>query len=161
MADAEKQLQRFIAKYSPDIARKAKQVREKLRRRLLGTTELVYDNYNALVMAFSSTTTVGDVICSIALYPRWITLFFMHGAKLRDPHKLLKGSGTKIRHIVLEDGVKTFDKPEVRVLLEQAWHAAPRLPVGKKPPVTVIKSVSAKQRPRRPALPKSRARATS
>ena len=151
MADAEKQLQRFIAKYSPDIARTAKQVREKLRRRMAGTLELVYDNYNALVMAYSPTPKLNDVICSIALYPRWVTLFFMHGAKLRDPHKVLKGSGSKVRHVVLEDGVKTLDQREVRELFEEAWQIAPTLPVGKRPPQTIIKSISAKQRPRRAA----------
>src|SRR4249919_1542516 len=71
MATAEQQLQGFIAKYSREIAATAKHVRADLRQRMVGTIEMVYDNYNALVMAYSSTGKVSDVICSIALYPRW------------------------------------------------------------------------------------------
>jgi len=150
MATAEQQLQGFIAKYSPEIAATAKKVRQDLRQRMVGTLEMVYDNYNALVMAYSSTGKVSDVICSIALYPRWVSLFFMQGAKLKDPKKLLKGSGTTIRHIVLEDGVKTLNKVAVRDLLARAYYAQERMPVGRDAPKTVIKSISAKQRPRRP-----------
>jgi hypothetical protein len=153
MADAEKQLQGFIAKYSPDIAQTARKVRADLRQRMVGTIEMVYDNYNALVMAYSSTGKVGDVICSIALYPRWVSLFFMHGAKLKDPKKLLKGSGSTIRHIVLDDGIKTLNKVAVRDLLARAYYAQERMPVGRDAPETVIKSISAKQRPRRPDEP--------
>jgi len=149
MASVEKQVQQFIAKYAPEVARNATQVRAKLRKRMVGTQELVYDNYNALAIAYSPTGKVGDVICSIALYPRWVSLFFMQGAKLSDPRKLLRGSGKTIRHIVLEDGVKTFDSLGVRELVKRACDAATVVPTGKKPPVTVIKSVSAKQRPRR------------
>ena len=64
------QLAGFIAKYSPPVARVAKAALVTLRKRFVGTQELVYDNYNALAIGWSPTGKVGHVICSIALYPR-------------------------------------------------------------------------------------------
>jgi hypothetical protein len=89
-------------------------------------------------------------VFSIALYPRWVSLFFMHGPKLADPKKRLKGGGTLVRHIVL-DGPDTLDDPAVKALMAQAMARAdpPIDPTQKRR--LVIKSVSAKQRPRRPA----------
>ena len=44
-----------------------------------------------------------EAVFSIAVSPRWVSLFFLQsGTKLSDPKGLLKGSGTKVRHIVLE-----------------------------------------------------------
>jgi hypothetical protein len=87
------------------------------------------------------------VIVSLALYPRWVSLFFMQGAALPDPHKLLRGSGNVVRHIVL-NGAADLDKPEVRMLLIEAIQRAKvRLPRGGRGRA-VIKSISLKQRPR-------------
>jgi hypothetical protein len=52
---AERQVARFIAKYSPQVARVARQARGKIRKLLPGAVELVYDNYNALALAFGPT----------------------------------------------------------------------------------------------------------
>lgn len=60
------------------------------------------NSYNALAIGFGPTERTSDVIFSIALYPRWVSLFFFHGVGLPDPQKLLKGSGKTVRHIVLE-----------------------------------------------------------
>jgi len=34
---------------------------------------------------------------SIALHPRRVNLFFLHGAKLPDPDGLLEGDGARVR----------------------------------------------------------------
>ena len=146
----EKQLAGFIARFTPEVAKVAKSALEKMRDRLPGAVELVYDNYNALAIAFAPTERPSDIFCSIALYPRWVSIFFMNGPKLDDPQGLLQGEGTRVRHIVL-DGAKTLDRPPVLALIKQALQLAPR-PLDKKAPRrTVIKSISAKQRPRRPS----------
>jgi hypothetical protein len=147
--DAEKQLATFMAAYTPEIAKRARAIRAVMRKRLPGAMELVYDNYNALVIAYGASERVSDVICSFALYPRWINLFFMHGAKLPDPKKRLLGSGPQIRRVLLEDA-KTLDDPAIRALLKAAVARA-KTPLGpKQKGQLVIKSVSKKQRPRRP-----------
>jgi hypothetical protein len=144
-----RQVDRFIAEYAPEVARAGRVARAKVRRLLPGAIELVYDNYNALALAFSSTEKVGDIILSVALYPRWVSLFFARGASLPDPERLLRGSGSRIRHVVLKP-VDIVDMPGVRALIQAAVDTHPtRLAAsgGR----TIIQSVSAKRRPRRPS----------
>ena len=146
----EVQLAAFIAKYTPAIGALAQAALATLRARLPGAVELVYDNYNALAIAFGATERSADAIFSLALYPRWVSLFFVHGASLPDPAKILKGSGTSIRHIVL-DNPETLDTPAVQALMAQALARAAKPLDAAAPSRIVIKSIAAKQRPRRPA----------
>lgn len=147
---ADKALASFIGKYAPEVGAVAKAALVKMRKRLPGAVELVYDNYNALAIAFGSSEKLTDVIFSIALYPRWVSLFFKNGVTLPDPQNLLKGSGKGIRHIVLEDAA-TLDRPAVRKLMVEAQRAAssPIDPRAKRR--VIIKSIAANQRPRQPA----------
>jgi hypothetical protein len=143
------QLSGFLARYTPEVAAVAKAALAKLRRRLPGAIQLVYDNYNALVVVFGPSERTSEAILSIALYPRWVTLFFARGAALPDPDKLLKGSGTTIRHVVLANA-RDLDTPAVRALIDHAVERSKPLdPKGRGR--LVIRSVSAKQRPRRPS----------
>jgi hypothetical protein len=155
MADqsAERQLDAFLAKFDPAIARVARAARTKLRRLLPGALELVYDNYNALAIGFSAGDRAGDVILSVALYPRWVSVFFMRGAGLPDPYRVLKGGGKQVRHIVLTDPAM-LDQAGVKALIKAAVIAHPK-PLGHvSGRRTIIKSVSRKQRPRRPQSPR-------
>ena len=140
----------FLSKYDPAVAKVAKAAIARLRKEIPGAVELVYDNYNALVMGFGPTERASEAIVSIALYPRWVTLFFLQGARLADPAGLLKGSGSRVRHVVLSD-VTVLDRPPVRALIRQALADAPRAIDPAVPRRMVIRAVSAKQRPRRPA----------
>ena len=146
----EKQLAGFMAKYTPEIAALAQAALAKLRARLPGAVELVYDNYNALAIGFSPTERASDAIFSIALYPRWVSMFFLHGASLPDPQKLLKGSGKVVRYIVLEDAADLY-KPAVKTLIAHALKSSAKPLDSTSPSRIVIKSISIKQRLRRPA----------
>jgi hypothetical protein len=149
-AQTEAQVEGFIAKYDEAIAVQIQAARAIMRGRLPGAIELVYDNYNALAIAYGPTERVADVICSIAAYPRWISLFLSAGATLEDPDGLLKGEGSRIRHVVLETADRLNDAG-VAALLDQAVRLA-RAPLDRAQPFrTIVKSISAKQRPRRPA----------
>jgi hypothetical protein len=157
ISDAETQLEKFLAKYTPEIAGLAKAALIKMRKRLPGAVEMVYDNYNALVIGFCPGERPSEVIFSIALYPRWINLFFAQGKGLSDPEKLLKGSGNRVRSIVLESA-GTLDDPRVRDLIDEALERA-AVPIDStKKRKLMIRAIAAKQRPRRP--PKQAARAT-
>ena len=129
-----RQVDKFIAKYSPEVARAAKVARAKVRKLLPGAIELVYDNYNALALAFSATEKPGDIILSVALYPKWVSLFFADGASLPDPDHLLRGSGSRIRHVVLKP-VEVIDTPGVRMLIKVAI-----------PPVPIIRETATRWR---------------
>jgi hypothetical protein len=152
----ERRVAGFIAKYSPDVARVARQARARVRKLLPGAVELVYDNYNALALAFGPTERPSDLILSVALYPRWVSLFFTRGAELEDPQGLLQGSGSRFRHIVLESAA-TLDRAPVRALIRDALATHPK-PLARGPGCTIIQSVAARQRPRRPAPAKTPAR---
>lgn len=149
-ATPQAQLAGFIAKYTPEIGRLARAVLKKMRERLPGAVELVYDNYNALVIGFGPTERAGDAIFSIALYPRWINLFFLNGVGLPDPHRLLRGNGKQVRSIQLDDAA-TLDEPAVRDLMDRALERAEPPLDGAGRRRLVIKSISPTQRPRRPA----------
>lgn len=146
----EDRLAGFIAKYTPEIGALARAALAKLRARLPGAVELVYDNYNALAIAFGPTERASEALLSIALYPRWVSLFFLDGVNLPDPQKLLKGSGKKVRHIVLEDAA-ALDRPAIQALIARALERAAKPLHGASPGRIVIKYVLAKQRPRRPS----------
>jgi hypothetical protein len=141
------ELVRFIRKFDPAIATKARASLAALRKLLPGANLLVYDNYNALAIAFTPTERASDAILSFALYPRWVSLFLVGGQKLADPKKLLRGSGATMRHVVLA-GDLSIDTPAVLVLVRGAIKLS-RHPLSKRRGAIFIKAVVAKQRPRR------------
>lgn len=143
------ELDGFIARYAPEIAAQMHSAISRMCARLPSATMLVYDNYNALAVGFASGDKVGDVIFSLAAYPRWVTLFFLHGTTLYDPHKLLEGAGNQVRSIRLASP-ETFDDPRVEALIADALNRAQRPLDPNATGEIVIKSVSARQRPRRP-----------
>ena len=150
--NAETQLASYFAKYEPAMVKLGKALRAKLRDRLPGLFEIVYvyDNQNALVISYSPTENGYDGLCSIALYPRWVKLFFAQGALLSksDPNKLLQGRGKTVRHVVLNT-VADFDRAEIEVLMAAALKLAKlRLDASAKGSV-IIKAEAQKQRARR------------
>jgi len=145
----ESQISIFLRKYTPAVEAQLRGARTRLRAMFPRGFELVYDNYNALVFGISPTERTSDAFISVAGYPRWVTLFFLHGADLRDAHGLLEGQGKQVRSVRLTEP-KDLNTPEVEALIaqavlpyESAFLAAPSL-------TTIVKSVSDKQRPRRP-----------
>lgn len=146
---AERELAGFIRKYTPAVAKQIRAALRRMRKRLPGAVELVYDNYNALAIGFGPSEKAGEVVFSIAAYPRWVSLFFFNAAALPDPARLLAGSGASARHIVL-DPPELFDDPAVEALMAESLRRAKVTWPGGRGRV-VIKSISAKQRPRRPA----------
>lgn len=147
---AQERLDSFLVKFDPAVEALAKAARATLRRLMPTALELVYDNYNALVIGFGPTPRASDAIISLAIYPGWVNLYFLHGADLPDLDGLLKGSGNHGRYIRLNHTSDT-DAPGVPELVRDALaHAKTPLPETGKGYV-VIKSISAKQRPRRAA----------
>jgi hypothetical protein len=149
----EKQLTGFIAKFAPEVAGLIRAARKKMRERLPRAVELVYDNYNFFVIGYGPSERASEAIFSLAAQAKGVALCFLQGAGLPDPKAVLRGSGNVVRNIRLENAA-TLDRPEVRALMKAALVRAKRPldPTGTHK--LVIKSVSAKQRPRRPAAKK-------
>ena len=147
-ADAERQLKSFIAKFDAAHQTLIRAVRRMLRRRFPTAYELAYDNYNFFVIGYGPTERPSDCIVSIAAGTNGVGLCFIHGASLRDPKKLLLGSGNQTRFIRLPSA-DVLARPEVEALVAAAFSRAktPFRADGKGK--LIIRSVSKKQRPRR------------
>ena len=139
----------FLARFNPEIVSLVRASLTRIRKRVSGAVELVYDNFNALVVGFGPSERASEAVFSLAIYPRWVNLFFLQGARLRDPAQLLKGGGSVVRHIRLIDA-RLIDDPGVRDLMDRAMAQAPRRIDSKAKRRMVIRTISAKQRPRKP-----------
>ena len=142
------QLAGFIAKFDPALAKQIHAARQALRKRFPTAFELVYDNYNFFVIGYGSTERASDAIVSLTANSKGVGLCFIYGAKLPDPERILLGGGNQTRFIRLESAT-TLKKPAVEELIRAAIaQAKTPLPASGRGP-TIIKSISAKQRPRR------------
>jgi hypothetical protein len=149
-ASAAKQIEACLSKFDPAISRLVASSRRALRKRFPTAIEQVYDNYNFFVIGFCTTERTSDCIVSLAASAKGVALSFYHGATLQDPHKVLLGSGKQNRFVRLESAA-TLSDPRIAALIDAAAdQARTRLPTTGKG-YTMIKSVSAKQRPRRKA----------
>ena len=145
--DSDGQLKSFLDRYAPAVASDARQALNFLHARMPTATRLVYDNYNALAVGFGPSDKASHAILSIAVYPSYVSLFFLNGVTLSDPHRLLEGKGSKLRHIKLRP-ISHLENWEVIALMDVAVANAqfplPTCGVGD----LVLKSISAKRRPR-------------
>jgi len=157
-ATAERQLRAFIEKFGETDQRLIRAVRSAVRRRLPTANELVWDNYNFFVIGYSPTERPTDSILSIAARANGVGLCFIHGASLPDPKGLLLGSGRQTRFIRVESASE-LSHPDVEELIDAAISRAKKpLPASGRGKL-VIRSIAARQRPRRRALKQPASRA--
>ena len=129
------QLTAIIDARPPEIAKLTKAVLAKVRERLPGSVEMLYDKKNALVIGFCSAERASNVINSIAAYSKWINLYFFEGDTLPDPEGLLQGSGSMVRNIRVTDAAE-LDRPAVKALMAEARkRAEPPLNRSAKPKI--------------------------
>jgi hypothetical protein len=147
-SEPERQLDAFVEKFDAEHQKLIRSVRRVLRKRLSTAYELVYDNYNFFVIGYSSTERPSDSIVSIAAGANGVGLCFIHGARLPDPKKILLGSGNQTRFIRLETAT-VLGRPEVEALIAAAIARAETPLRASGRGELIIRSVSAKQRPRR------------
>jgi hypothetical protein len=82
------------------------------------SNELLYHTH-ALTAVFSISDKLSDAFCMLPIYTNHLNLGFNKGALLKDPNKLLTGTGNLIRHI----DVKVPDdyrNPKVKSLIQAA-----------------------------------------
>lgn len=147
-ADPEAQLAQFIAKFDETDQALIRSVRRAMRKRLPTANELVWDNYNFFVIGYSPTEKPTDAPLTIAARAGGLGLCFVHGAKLSDPAGVLLGSGKQTRFVRLENA-RTLAQSQIEALISLALASAPtpmpKMGRGR----LIIRSISAKQRPRR------------
>ena len=147
-SEPEEQLRSFIEKFEPLHQAIIRAARKKLRKRFPTGTELAYDNYNFFVIGFGPNERPSDCIVTIAAAANGVGLCFVRGASLPDPEKVLLGSGKQTRFVRLPSA-SVLERRGLQTLLslaaERAETPLPASGCGR----LVIRSVSAKQRPRR------------
>jgi hypothetical protein len=147
-ADPEEQLRTFIDKFEPKHQTIIRAARKALRKRFPTATELAYDNYNFFVIGFGPTERPSDCIVSIAAAANGVGLCFIRGASLPDPAKVLQGSGKQTRFIRLPSA-EVLQQSGIQTLLTVAADRGKTLLPASGRGRLIIRSVSAKQRPRR------------
>lgn len=143
------QLEGFLARFTPEIAGRVRAARAALRVRLPGATELVHDNYNGLAIGYGPGARTSEAVFSLAVYPRNVLLYFLSGAGLPDPERVLMGQGRQGRYVCLKH-VALLDEPAIVALIDAALARA-KAPLPPEGGRIIVKSISARQRPRRPA----------
>lgn len=146
---AEETLNEFIDRFSPEVAQTARESLAAMRKLVPPCIELVYDNYNGLVIGFTPDRP-SNAVFSIAVFPTHVSLCFLQGAALADPNKLFKGTGNTARHVRLSSSVDLHNEKLVELIATAMLSA--KAPFHKNADrKLVIQSISAKQKPRCPA----------
>lgn len=80
--------------------------------------ELVYHTH-ALTAVFSISDKLSDAFCMLPIYTNHLNLGFNKGALLKDPNKLLTGTGNLIRHIDIKNQ-DDYRNTKVKTLIVEA-----------------------------------------
>jgi len=111
------QFSAFLSRFPPEIVALVKRCLPKLRRAFPGSYQLVYNYSNSLVVAFGMSERGYDAIVAIAIFPRWVRLYF--DKSLPDPKGLLEGSGAKVRSVTLSAALD-LDHRDIQALIKAA-----------------------------------------
>nr|WP_255724029.1 DUF1801 domain-containing protein [Terrimonas ginsenosidimutans] len=80
--------------------------------------ELIYHTH-ALTAVFTTSDKLQDAFCMIPIYSNHLNLGFNKGTLLKDPGKLLTGTGKLIRHIDVEKK-SDYRNAETKALIKEA-----------------------------------------
>jgi hypothetical protein len=80
--------------------------------------ELLYHTH-ALTSVFCISEKLSDACCMIPVYTAHLNLGFNKGTLLKDPHKLLQGTGNLIRHIPITQK-NDYRNGKVKSLIKEA-----------------------------------------
>jgi hypothetical protein len=149
--EAPPELRMFLEAYDRKIGRLFFATRRAVLAAAPDATELIYDAYSALTIAYSFTDRLRHAFCHVAAYRDHVNLGFNNGVALNDPDRLLAGTGVRIRHIRI-GAEGDLRRPGVQRLLraavEQGRRAGPSALPAK--PQSIVKAVYPKKR--RPLL---------
>jgi hypothetical protein len=82
------------------------------------SNELIYHTH-ALTAVFSISDKLSDAFCMLPIYTNHLNLGFNKGTLLKDPDKLLTGTGNLIRHIDVKKPTD-YRNTKVKALIKEA-----------------------------------------
>lgn len=146
--EAHPSLTQFLSPYPENVRQLAMALRTFITIHEPLANELIWDNYNALAIAYSKSDKLKDGFCHIAVYAKHVNLGFNRGAELTPNGLTLQGKGKLIRHITLKSFAE-LPKKEVNDYLDQAILLAdilnPQLSDIDKSPESMVMSISEKK----------------
>lgn len=121
-----RQLDEFLKPYQTEVQQLAFHIRSLITELVPEANELIWDNYNAVAMAYSKSFKLKDAFCHIAVYPKHVNLGFNRGTELLSPKIKLEGKGKLIRHVKVRN-LDLFPLEHFRNLILQATQHADTL----------------------------------
>ena len=119
-------LKTFLLPYDSKIQALSIQLRNFVTELIPEANELIWDNYNAVAMAYSKSEKLKDAFCHIAVYSKHVNFGFNRGTELAASKIKLNGSGKLIRHISVKD-FDEFPKEEIKTLIWEALAISEKL----------------------------------
>jgi hypothetical protein len=120
MFEAPNGLLRFLTRYEEHVQMLAHSLRSLVLQELAPCHEYIFEMRSKVVLLYgASDRVIADGVCSIGVFRRHVTLTFVEGVDLQDPHRVLQGSGKTMRHIRIASDVDV-NRPELRDFLRQA-----------------------------------------
>lgn len=141
-------LNKFLKPYDKSI----QELTLALRKFVLGlvpdTNELIWDNYNAVAIAYSKSEKLKDAFCHIAVYGKHVNFGFNRGAELIERSLKLDGSGKLIRHLKILS-TEDFQSVDLEKMIYEAVgisESRNHKLIGKpKEPKSIVMSISEKK----------------
>ncbi len=142
------QLIKFIEPYDKGIQKLALDLRAFITDTVPQANELIWDNYNAVAIAYSKSEKLKDAFCHLAIYSKHVNFGFNRGAELTKTSIKLKGQGKLIRHISVND-FDSFPKQEIKKMIWEAVGISEKINSEliheNTPPKSIVMSVSEKK----------------
>ncbi len=113
------QLSEFLYPYDSSIQHLTFALKDFVTSLVPEANELIWDNYNAVAIAYSKSEILKDAFCHIAVYSKHVNFGFNRGAELSNSKINLEGKGKLIRHIKVKD-FDLFPKKEISLLVLEA-----------------------------------------
>ncbi|PWL39896.1 hypothetical protein DKG77_03435 [Flagellimonas aquimarina] len=113
------EFKKIIAPYNEEIQKLTLDLRNFITDLVPEANELIWDNYNAVAIAYSKSEKLKDAFCHISVYSKHINFGFNRGAELTSRTLKLEGKGKLIRHLSVKD-MKSFPKDEMEALIWEA-----------------------------------------
>ena len=140
------QLIEMLSRYDKRIRDLALAVRRVVLEEAPSASEIVFDANYTISDILTFTGRVKESFCFVTSHTNHVNLVFNRGAELRDPHNLLLGTGTQMRHIQIH-GPADLQKP-LREYIQMAIDRSLMMggPILTEPQVVVKVAKSGKRR---------------
>ena len=143
------QLSEFLAPYDSNIKALTFELRNFITNTIPEANELIWDNYNAVALAYSKSQKLKDAFCHISIYPNYVNFGFNRGVELSNKLVKLEGKGKLIRHLKVTN-INGFPRDEIRKMIFEAVGISevinPTLIEKETKGISIVKSISEKKR---------------